>query len=107
MGEEKKFLTHDMRAYTAVEFLDYFGKDKWSSKWSQASEATQLRMARDGNIYTVSEFLGYYKNGWQQEWWTAPEVRCKECKPYSLANVALGRLRLNASAPGLAATLLM
>jgi len=82
--EEKRFLPSDGRAYTAVEFFDFFGTG-WDTKWNSASLATQQRIAKDGATYTIPEFVTYYKDTWQSEWQEAPEVMCKECKPFEEA----------------------
>jgi len=41
--------------------------------------ATQQRIAEDGKVYTVAEFVQYYKDDWQSKWRAAPELPCKEC----------------------------
>lgn len=82
--EEKRFLPNDKVAYTAVEFFAYFGTS-WTAKWTSAAVATQQRIAKNGAIYTVPEFQEYYKDAWQSEWQEAPEVMCRECKPFDEA----------------------
>lgn len=87
--EEKRFIPNDQVAYTAVEFFDFFGAS-WETKWQTATVATQQRIAKDGKIYTMPEFVDYYKGrgDWRSEWQEAPEVMCRECKPFDAAAVS-------------------
>jgi hypothetical protein len=86
--EEKRFLPNDKVAYTAPEFYDFFGVNSWATKWNSATVATQQRIAKNGAIYTMPEFVTYYKDGWQSEWQEAPEVMCQECRPFDADTVS-------------------
>jgi len=85
--EEKRFLTNDRVAYTAAQFFDYFGTS-WGTKWQSASVATQQRIAKNGAMYTMPEFVTYYRDAWQSEWQEAPEVMCRECRPFDEAGIS-------------------
>lgn len=87
-GPDEKKLARDKHAYTAAEFLDFYGRTKWASMWQTAQNATQRRIASDGNIYTIDQFHSYYTSEWQKKWNEAGEVSCVECMPYLVADEA-------------------
>ena len=42
----------------------------WEGEWHAASPATQQRLAEDGKVYTVADFvqhLGGFEHGWGEE----------------------------------------
>eukprot|EP00440_Ansanella_granifera_P045773 gb/GFBE01049584.1/.p1 GENE.gb/GFBE01049584.1/~~gb/GFBE01049584.1/.p1 ORF type:complete len:335 (+),score=66.44 gb/GFBE01049584.1/:1-1005(+) len=77
----EKRMSSDRRAYTASQFSRHFRS--WQSVWEASQEATQVRLAEDGKPYTMLEYQQYYGSRWQEKWYMAPELACKECAPYA------------------------
>mmetsp|Transcript_33289 Transcript_33289/g.71350 ORF Transcript_33289/g.71350 Transcript_33289/m.71350 type:complete len:361 (+) Transcript_33289:185-1267(+) len=63
----EKRVANDGKEYSAQEFQKIYGTDA-ESYWKQAPEAPQRRMTKDGQIYTLREFISHYEaDKWQSE----------------------------------------
>eukprot|EP00435_Cladocopium_sp_Y103_P006627 s1026_g2.t1 len=68
------------------EFQDYY-KDTYRQEW--ANGVPEMKMARDGKAYTVSQYRIYYAGNWENEWHAASPATqqrlAEDGKPYTVA----------------------
>jgi len=59
-----------------AEFRNWFAEDEWRAYWDNAAPGKMIekRQARDGNIYTKAEFVGFFGQSWEEEWQQAQQV---------------------------------
>jgi len=79
-------VSSDGQMYTAGQFSQHFGNG-WELVWHATLEATQVRLGKDGGAHTMPEFRDLYHDDWQNVWFEAPELPCKQCKPFETAAV--------------------
>lgn len=76
---EERRVAQDNKAYSMKAFQQRYGGSLWVRNWNVARMATQMHTAKDGQNYTIKEFLNYYHSTWPEQWKTTRDIPCWEC----------------------------